>query len=84
MPQFKVLVPLDGSEYAERALTILPSLVGLGSLYVRLKGLSMPRSWKHCLAPRSGSPRRNVLCSHLEMKQKWLESEDMLVGWEVH
>jgi nucleotide-binding universal stress UspA family protein len=84
MRQFKILVPLDGSEFAERALTILPALSGLWDPYIRLIGavdtdelefLPHAQEWI--------AKEERLLRSHLEIKQQELESDALLVGWEV-
>lgn len=85
MTQIKVLIPLDGSLFAERALDLLPALGSLGDLYVRLIGAideqeleSLPQAhdWLE--------KEERLLREHLELKKRDLEAADMLAGAEVH
>lgn len=85
MSQIKVLIPLDGTLFAERALDLLPALGSLGDLYVRLIGaideqeldaLPQAHDWLE--------KEERLLREHLELKRRELEESGMLAGAEVH
>ncbi len=85
MAQIKVLIPLDGTLFAERALELLPALGSVGDLYVRLIGaideqeleaLPQAHDWLE--------KEERLLREHLELKRRDLEAAEMLAGAEVH
>lgn len=80
----RVLVPLDGSELAEAALTYLPVLASLGPLRVRLLavaeqpphlGLPGPREWQ--------ANQVRLLKDYLAKRQDQLQSDDVEVEISV-
>jgi nucleotide-binding universal stress UspA family protein len=66
MSEYKILIPLDGSRYAEHALAFLPPMKHLGDVRLELLSVIDDTEYGHELVPSEEEEReRNVLTTYL-------------------
>lgn len=84
MAPIRVVVPLDGSELAEEALSHLPVLASLGPIYLRLVAVTENAERLGVADPKEWQARQTrLLRQYLQGQQRRLESPDMEVEISV-